>query len=226
MTLTQRRCPEFFKLLVVTSALLLGACNYNNSKALSELPFQTDVEKAGVTFKTISERVLGPNCISCHSNYSNFGSVKKEIASIQTAINSDRMPKRGPPLTAEEKQLLAQWINLGAPLETSAPVLVRPLQPDWDSISVNLVFPKCLVCHNPDGQAKFVDLSTRQAFFSSRDRLFGGQKLLDFENPSESYLVSIVQDPSEPMPPPVSRIPQLTADEIAVLTKWIELGLP
>ena len=208
-------------------ALLLTACDYSNSKALSEVPFQNDLGKAGITFKSISERVLEPNCVTCHSNYSNYESVKRELSSIQTAIELDRMPKRGPPLTPTEKQLIAQWISLGAPNDSERPPTApRSLEPDWDSISVNLIFPKCLVCHNPQGQAKFVDFSTRQAFFNSRDRLFGGVKLLDFERPSESYIIAIVQDPVEPMPPPSARIPKLTAEEISVLTKWIELGLP
>jgi hypothetical protein len=83
-------------------ALLLTACDYSNSKALSEVPFQNDLGKAGITFKTVSERVLQPNCVTCHSNYSNYEIVKRELSSIQTAIDLDRMPKRGPPLTPSE----------------------------------------------------------------------------------------------------------------------------
>lgn len=232
MSLTQRlsRLKPSGQCLVLIGALvalLLTACDYSNSKALSEVPFQKDLGEASITFKIVSERVLDPNCVTCHSNYSNYESVKRELSSIQTAIDLDRMPKRGPPLSQTEKQLLSHWISLGAPFDSKLPPPAQlPLQPDWASISVNLIFPKCLVCHNPQGQAKFVDLSSRQAFFNSRDRLFGGVKLLDFEKPAESYIVSIVQDPVEPMPPPIARIPKVTEKEIAVLTKWIELGLP
>lgn len=213
--------------MVAFCTLWLTSCNYSNSKALGEVPFSSGAGKAGITFNTVSERVFQPRCISCHSNYANYESVKKEVGAIQSAIEQDRMPKRGPALTSAEKQLIAQWIGLGAPADsTSLPTEPLPLEPDWSSISVNLIFPKCLVCHNPQGQAKFLDLSTRQAFFKNRDVFFGEMKLLDFEKPSESYIVAIVQDAVEPMPPPISRIPQLTEEEIAVLTKWIELGLP
>lgn len=214
-------------IILSTFPLLLAACDYSNSKALRETPFQVGLGKADVTFKTVSEKVLQSNCVACHSNYSNYESVKIELNSILTAVNSDRMPKRGPPLSIADKQLLAAWANAGAPdFQTEEPKSPIGLEPNWPSISVRLIFPKCLVCHNPQGQAKFLDLSSRQSFFNARNRDFGGQKLLDFETPNNSYLISIVQDPDEPMPPTKSRIPALTSEEVRILTTWIELGLP
>ena len=132
MFLTQRlsslkpsgQCLAFIGSLV---ALLLTACDYSNSKALSEVPFQNDLGKPSITFKAVSERVLEPNCVTCHSNYSNYESVKRELSSIQTAIDLDRMPKRGPPLSPAEKQLIAQWIGLGAPFDSQLPPQLHSL---------------------------------------------------------------------------------------------------
>ena len=50
--------------------------------------------------------------------------------------------------------------------------------------------------------------------------------MFDFENPEQSYMLEVIQDPLEPMPPLDSGIPQLTEEEIAVLQEWIRLGLP
>jgi hypothetical protein len=123
-------------------------------------------------------------------------------------------------------------VDAGAPEFSGANSGQKPeeplgLEPNWKSISELIVFPKCLVCHNPNGEAKFLDLSTRQSFFEKRDELFGeGQKFLDFLDPANSYVIGVITDEFEPMPPEYSGLPRLNEDEVRTLMEWIGLGLP
>ncbi|NJL23880.1 MAG: hypothetical protein HC902_00960 [Calothrix sp. SM1_5_4] len=139
------------------------------------------------------------------------------------------MPKTGGPLSNSLKELLKAWVDAGAPEFAGQAPISEPIEilPEWNSIYDHIISSRCLVCHNPNGQAKFLDLSTRQAIFSSRDRIFGdGKKLIDFTNPDQSYLIEVTQDEVEPMPPVWSSIRRLNDEEIRVLKQWIRLGLP
>ena len=84
---------------------------------------------------------------------------------------------------------------------------------------MNVFVPKCQVCHNENGQASFLDLSSREVFLAN-DFLF------DTENPGGSYLVEVIEDPEEPMPPTWSNIPVLTDEEKQKVREWIGAGLP
>ena len=221
-----------FRLLIIfIGSLFLSSCGYYfNAKPTSIASGLQEQEKRSVDFSTVKEMILSARCTSCHQQYENYESVVRELAAIQAAVNSDRMPKTGGPLTGLQKEILAAWIANGAPNQAQAPPdppLPTPLAPNWKSISENILFPKCLACHNPQGQAKFLDLSTRQIIFDNRNRVFGsGAKLIDIDSPENSYLLEILKDEEEPMPPVWSNIPRLNPDEIKVLTEWLRLGLP
>lgn len=185
--------------------------------------------KASADFATVKSQVFAPRCVQCHAQYESYGGVQRELAAIRSAVETNRMPKTGGPLSKEQKDLLFAWIASGAPeksegsSETPAPVL----EPKWESVSANIFVPKCQVCHNPNGQAKFLDLSTREALTAAGNREFGdGKKLLDPASPDESYLIEVVLDPEEPMPPTWSNIDRLNAEEVRVLKEWIRLNLP
>jgi len=202
-------------------ALLLSSCGYYSEH--SDPGADVDLAKSSLEFQSVQAAIFTPHCVRCHQSYASYNGVRRELAAINSAVAANRMPKSAPPLSENLKQLLQSWISAGAPERAGepapepAPVV---LEANWKSISENILAPKCLVCHNPDGQAKFLDLSSRQAIFSARS------KLLDFDNPEASYLLAVVQDPDEPMPPPSSNIPRLNSREIEVLTEWIALGLP
>lgn len=142
------------------------------------------------------------------------------------------MPKNAVPLSDNLKTLLQAWVAAGAPETAGGPpsqMTAPPLAPNWDSVSKNIIFPRCIVCHNPSGQAKFLDLSNRLTFFQARNRVFpaaAGVKLIDIDNPASSYFLTVIEDPVEPMPPIASNIPRLNPDQIATLTNWFALGLP
>jgi Planctomycete cytochrome C len=96
----------------------------------------------------------------------------------------------------------------------------KPVTADWNSISAGIFFPRCMPCHNPRGQARFLDLSSRDSVLAARDKLF------NFADPEASYLIEVIRDPLEPMPPPTSSLRPLSEDEVLVLIDWIAQGLP
>jgi len=126
--------------------------------------------------------------------------------------------------------LLSAWVRLGSPEQIGVPTepsLPEALAPTWRSLSENIIFPKCLACHNSNGQAKFLVLSSRQAIFNNRNKIYnGGSKFIDLEFPEKSYLLDVLSDEEEPMPPLDSNIPRLTMEELKTLQQWISLGLP
>lgn len=216
----------FLKALAPAILLILSGCNSIEDKTGGASP---DVQAAGtLDFALMSERLFGPRCLSCHVQYATYTGVRAELEAIAKAVESNRMPK-GAPLPGPLKALLRDWIQNGAPEKIGAPPPTAPaeLEPTWASVSSQLVHPRCTVCHSPNGQARFLDLSTRQAWFQARDRVFAdGTKLLDSENPAASYLVRVVRDETEPMPPVWSNLERLQDAQILVLEEWIRLGLP
>lgn len=207
----------------------LASCgNYLERKGMDELP-REGLSLEQIDFAQVQTEIFQPRCVSCHQQYSSYSGVIRELDAIVTSVQLDRMPKTGGPLSRIQKQVLASWVAMGAP-EISGdsadldPVLLEPI---WSSVFENIITPHCLVCHNPQGQAGFLDLSTRLAIFSMRDHIFGGGKtFLNFDSPEDSYLIEIVLDDVEPMPPIWSNIRRLNESEIRVLTDWIALGLP
>jgi hypothetical protein len=215
--------------------LLVGgfttSCNYYQNKAT--LPATANsTQKGGPDFETVRLALFEPKCTECHRQYASYAGVLRELPSIQSAISSNRMPKRSAPLDDSLRALLNNWIRAGAPekagtAEPQPPPEPTELVPTWTSISENILLPKCVVCHNPTGEAKFLDLSNRRSIFDSRDRVFsGGEKLINFEEAEKSYLIQILKDEEEPMPPPYSKIERLEPNQIEVFTEWIRQGLP
>ena len=185
--------------------------------------------KAAADFATVQAQVFAPRCVQCHGQYRDYAGVSRELGAIRSAVESDRMPKTGGPLSTEQKSLLFAWIASGAPenADGSAPAPKPALEPKWESVSASIFVPKCQVCHNPNGQAKFLDLSSRSAISAAANREFGdGKKLIDPSSPDESYLIEVVLDPNEPMPPTWSSLDRLNEEEVRVLKEWIRLNLP
>ncbi len=220
------------RLALISAFLFLSACgNYRRLKGGSEKLESSEIEKLSSDFDSVRASVFAPRCIVCHQQYANFEGVKRELSSIQKAVATDRMPKSGGPLSQSQKDILASWIAKGAPNASrgGGDPQVPQLMPNWASISSEIIIPKCVVCHNPSGQAKFLDLSTRQSIFAQRNKVYAaGSKLIDFDQPEKSYIIQLVTDPIDPMPPPppFSNISRLTQEQVSVLTEWIALGLP
>lgn len=69
-----------------------------------------------ITFAEVNAKIFTPLCVRCHSGFNTHAGVTGRLASIQQAIDSNRMPRGGPPVSDELKTLLAKWIAQGAPL--------------------------------------------------------------------------------------------------------------
>lgn len=175
---------------------------------------------AEVNFKSVKDLILTTNCITCHKQYDSYSETLKDAQKIIDEVEADRMPKNRAALSENQKNFLKEWVRLGAPEGPTDTPDDGVLRPNWKSISTKLLGSKCIQCHNPNGEAKFLDLSTREAIWKERARLF------DFDRPETSYLLEIIQSPDEPMPPVWSGIPRLDEKEIDVLRQWIESGLP
>jgi len=211
------------KLLILTFLIFLVSCG--NSLEFKEDPsarFRGSFEARDVTFSQIKGQILQNNCIQCHPGYDSYETVFSERNKIVDAVLTDRMPKNAPALNDNLKRLLVGWVRAGAPAGNIPPGSGSDeLVATWNSISKKIVFPKCVQCHNPNGQASFMDLSTRQKFFEEREYL-----LNNFEDVENSYLFEILNDPEEPMPPVWSGIDRLSEEEMKVIKVWIEKGLP
>lgn len=217
--------------IFITIVLLSSCGNYLNKKTIEPVVELSNEESKLLDFKLIKESIFAPRCISCHQQYDNYQGVFRELNAIHLAVTSNRMPKSGGPLSDHQKALLSAWVDLGAPEQTGSvpaePSIPEVLTPTWKSLSENVFFPKCLACHNSNGQAKFLVLSSRQLIFNNRNKIYsGGSKFIDLEFPEKSYLLEVLGDEEEPMPPKESNIPRLTMDELKTIQKWISLGLP
>ncbi len=226
-------------LIAISLFILLTSCGSYFQKK-EQLSPAVDNNQQGaapsedIVFETVKKNILEPNCIKCHQNYSFYESVRQNLDSIIQNVETNRMPKNSQPLSDEQKKLLIDWVAGGAKniisndnqQKPNEPVLDDKLMPTWPSLSKKIFFARCTTCHSPNGEAKFLDLSSRQKIFESYNRKFEGKALLNFESPAESYLLTVIQDPLEPMPPKSSKFSQLNKTEIEILTEWIRLGLP
>lgn len=213
---------------LVSYLTLVGCGNFFRDKTESNFEEVSNSETT-IDFAKVRSEIFEPHCIKCHSNYANFASVKQIISSILTSVEQNRMPKNAPPLNENLKALLRVWVAEGTNEFLGDNSLNQPpqddptlLKPTWNSLSLNIFEPKCLVCHSPNGQAPWVDFSNRTAMAKTL------LKHINFKNPEDSNLIIRLRDPEEPMPPlpPDSTISQLTEDEVLVVIDWINLGVP
>jgi len=217
--------------LFIILIFILSSCgDYVEFKEELFVPTQGTLPAKKVTFSEVSDKIFKTSCTQCHPGYSDYNSVFPDANKILDAVLTGRMPKNAPALNQDSKELLNSWVRDGAPLSQEQRTRTKPpgqsepndeLVATWSSISKKLIFPKCVSCHNPSGQASFLDLSTRQSFFNEREYL-----LNNLSDANNSYLVEILRDTEEPMPPVWSGIERLSEKEIQVIIEWIDKGLP
>jgi hypothetical protein len=82
----------------------------------------------------------------------------------------------------------------------------------------------CFYCHGPDPKHREADLRLDVRDGATVD--LGGYAAIVPGKPDESALLKRVSshDPDEMMPPPASKKPHLTDEQIAILRRWIEQG--
>lgn len=237
---------NFVLAILCLSGIFFSSCgNYNSQKnPESATPpgpsAEGKEEDLASSFNSVQTAVFS-RCLSCHQEkFANYPAVIEDLTEISARVQSNNMPKTGGPLTDFQKRVLSRWIAKGAPeFADSSPLPpVRPpkippetpppiLEPTWKSIQVNILGPKhCVQCHNPKGEASFLDLSGYQAILDQRAKDLGNGPLFDFEIPEQSRLIRRLEDEDDPMPPLASGASRLTNDELRVLTLWIRSGLP
>ncbi len=82
----------------------------------------------------------------------------------------------------------------------------------------------CFYCHGPDPKHREADLRLDNREGATAD--LGGYAAIVPGKPDESTLIKRVssKDPDEHMPPPASKKPHLTDEQIGILRRWIEQG--
>ena len=114
------------------------------------------------------------------------------------------------PMTCPRRALRVRWIG---PLERVT--FNRDVRP--------ILAENCFACHGPDELARQGDLRLDVAAEATKDR--GGYAAIVPGKSADSAIVVRInsKDPDERMPPADSHR-ELTADQIAVLTTWIDAG--
>jgi len=82
----------------------------------------------------------------------------------------------------------------------------------------------CFYCHGPDPKHREADLRLDNRDGATAD--LGGYAAIVPGKPDQSALIKRITstDPDEQMPPPASKKPHLTGEQIAILRRWIEQG--
>lgn len=203
---------QLWSILIFSTGLI--ACGKTSNLKFKESELRS--LETPVNFSTLRKLVLNSNCISCHSGYKNYSEVEANAEKILASVESGRMPKNAPSLGEEEIDFIRRWIEAGKPEGESES---KPSS-EGEKIFAEILGPKCVQCHNPNGEARFLDLSSRQVIWEKRS------EILNFDAPEKSYLVEVITDPVEPMPPPYSKLERLTPEEVKRITDWISRGLP
>ncbi len=76
-----------------------------------------------VDFQDVNQAIFSTTCTQCHGgnspaagiNTSNFAGVTAHLQQIFNSMDSGRMPFAAPPVSDENINLMAAWMNLGAP---------------------------------------------------------------------------------------------------------------
>ncbi|MEQ1876555.1 MAG: c-type cytochrome domain-containing protein [Bdellovibrionia bacterium] len=89
-----------------------------------------DAESTGLSYDDVFQTILSPRCVGCHSSGSASGGValdsynsvvmyvvagNPEFSLLYEVVSTNRMPKTGSPLSAEDVAMIRNWILLGAP---------------------------------------------------------------------------------------------------------------
>ncbi|MBC7714874.1 MAG: hypothetical protein H7177_16120 [Rhizobacter sp.] len=219
--------------VLILISLLISSCSNKTQLKFEEYNNhaynQAMLEK--VSYQLINQRVFIPKCISCHGvsgnvNLETYASVYGFIDKIKdVTILSHEMPKSPySSLNKEELELLATWIQAGAPEKALGgvdipPPVVEPLEAKFLSIQKNIFQNKCLVCHSPGKEAERVSLNTPQEMIDSP------LEIVIPGNPDDSDLIFVISPTARKiMPPKKSGITSLKPEEIEILKQWIANG--
>jgi len=87
---------------------------------------------SGPTFKATILPLFQKYCLSCHAGYSKYDTAfKKRDSTLQRVVVDKNMPtaQPGKAMTDQERDLIKQWVNAGAPSGEEAPVTTATATP-------------------------------------------------------------------------------------------------
>lgn len=216
------------RLLLIVAVMMMAACNYNKVKSGGKDSREFSAEEFETPdYAVINAAVIGPKCVSCHSNaggnkggvnLETYSAVRSELNRVAyEALEAKTMPEAGP-LSDGLQKLLAAWIDSGAP-ERVVGIGEKPDKSiekgpnDWKKMSEKLFQPKCVACHmdrtqlgpdqKPDGDLDLTNLK------EVRDK-------------AKSIFDAVIIQGS--MPP--EGVTAVTPPERRVLLKWFDSGMP
>jgi uncharacterized membrane protein len=99
-------------------ALLLGACASDSSTGLTQADIACPTDST-LTYSNFGSMTVADNCLGCHDRTRPVLSSRVQVQQakdsvIQAAVLSTSMPQGGG-MSTEERKLLGQWLNCGAP---------------------------------------------------------------------------------------------------------------
>lgn len=208
--------------IFVTAFLLTAGCNYNHVKNASGGANAVSAESLdNPDFKAVASAVIGPQCVSCHSNsggnkgnlnLEDYRGIVRAQRSILYRIEETRDMPPGAPLSDTEVSLIRRWFDNGAP-ETVIPGIGEKPDPglnqgpnNWEKIGQKILAPKCAACHTAGNALGGLDVSTsaevRDKILSIIDRVFVKKDM------------------------PLIGAPALTPKEAEIFMKWVSSGMP
>lgn len=102
--------------LIAAMILWLAACgNRVQFKEDTISPPLRESKGDEPTFAIISQEILQGSCLECHGHFSDYATVFAMRELILDKVFEDLMPKGGPPLNDDLKELLQRWVDIGAP---------------------------------------------------------------------------------------------------------------
>lgn len=167
-------------------------------------------------------KILEDRCAICHTTTSGFNGVYNitdpqhllnsqlivaedpESSPLYLAISSGAMPLGSDPLSEADQAIISNWITMIKPLAPPSSSVT------FQSLSTNVLIPKCVACH-----------SAAVSFKGYRfDTYAGVMNAVTASSPNTSKLYTIthsgVMPPSQP----------LSADETNQILSWISAGAP
>lgn len=185
------------------------------------------------TFDKVFNQIFSPKCLKCHSSGSmslktyedtmNSGWVipkDPKASKLYSEVESGDMPKGGPPLSAEELNLISKWIELGAPKGEANPPAPTPTPeptpaptPEPGGVTFKFIYrnilnPRCVGCHGGSGGYSF-------------DRYKDVMEAVTPGDPEKSLLYTEVASGAMP-----DEGPKLSPEQVQQIKDWILSGAP
>lgn len=206
--------------LIVVSILFQNCAKRGISNSGETVSAQTILQSKSMD-------LLSQKCSACHSGDNAYANVvpgsdpitdianadyllkarlivpgEPDLSPLYQMVSSADMPP-GQPLSADEMNLLKEWIaNFNkADTPTGGGIITTPLAPNFTSLRVNVFLNKCFTCH------------TNRAI-----------KLDSYTSVSGAIMNNTLRDRVNNNTMPPTNAPQLSAQEKMYLLQWIDAG--